>query len=79
MIRGPYRSYSSDFKVFIVANGLRNIPSHKNIPRSTIHYWCHHSVGRASRNDIDSFDGPSESKHVAMTAQGLSEKICNDI
>ena len=69
MIRGPYQSYSSDFKAFVVANGRKNIPSHKSIPRSTVHYWRHHSVGRASRNDTDSFDGPSESNHVAMTTQ----------
>lgn len=61
MSRGQYRSYSSDFKAFIVANGRKNIPSHKKIPRSTIHYWRHRGIGRPKQNDIDSFDGASDS------------------
>lgn len=66
MIRGPYRNYSSDFKVFIVTNGRKNIASHKAIPRSTIHYWRHHSVGRPKQDADGRFETLSDSEHAAM-------------
>lgn len=44
MNRGPYQSYSRDFKVAILSKG--GTRSDIRVPRSTKHYWKHKGVGR---------------------------------
>ncbi len=72
MGRGPYQSYSYDFKKSILAN--RSVGIGIRVPRSTKHYWRHKSVGRALHvefgdpNDSDSIKDALESQRHLVRA-----------